>query len=348
MNDCNLIIEASSSRTSVHLSIDGEISNFEFGINKGSSFKIDKHKISNHVVGNDFTKYYSNIFSDEYLDFLVGKKCNNVNAHLLATGGMRVDISDDLQTVFYSKLLSKYRERSFCNKDKKCINIALKTAKTISSEEEGKFLHKSLKHHFGEENDFIAIDIGGKTLQISSNSEVIPFNLGANHAIELIGYDRSDVCFNEKLQYNGEQCRKLIREEIFAKYNIPDLKNTNVIGTATLINIFNDICSTYIRYFNKDPNVKNLCKSHLSNDSSFEITVGDYKKITDISCVNWQDNWDLSKLKYEYARKVCFYGNYIYEFLISGNLDELDIIQLHSSNWAYGAMQHYISADHFD
>lgn len=336
---CIVIIEASSSRTSLHTYHPDP----SHPINMEPVLHLD-HKISDYAKNNNSLGFSSIIHTNNVIQkHLATPHCIDVDLLLLATGGMR-DVADvhgkEMVDDFY-KNISAISANSLTN---------LEIARTITGEEEGRYAWTTLAKD-KESNDHTVFDLGGQTGQIVNQTHAFSAYLGKQRAVDNMGSDVS-ACYNDHGKYNGKQCRINVEAYLAKEFTgiLPRIDHADgpIYVISNFENYFNDLCKTYLPYIIENNLVitpetmtraQNLCSVKQYN-CSVEMTVNDYQIITDEICIHWGD-WKGKQA--HFARDACFSGNYNYQILRAVELQDEFTIYTDCSGWAIGAAMEYIN-----
>lgn len=346
-NECFLLLEASSSATTLYSYSHDYSPNLIYNKTKLS---FHGHRMSDYVVNNDATGYYSTIINNYQVKYhIINSHCNKYYLSIHATGGMRnAEDIHGMQLIgnFYSTLSQSvlYKKNYISKNIQK--EISLISAKTITGQEEGYYAWITLKSKKDSECHSV-IDLGGQTFQFANSTHQISTYLGKDRASTAIGDEVFESCHNDNNQYNGIQCKESIKtylENNFHNTSIIDhSQHCETHAISSFYHYFNDLCKSYLPYIiNNDlsidsqilAKIKNYCENH-ENEKSFNVTAIDYIKITDEVCEYWGD-WEGKQA--DFTKDLCFTGNYAYELLKILNFTDTHEININNIDWSLGSV----------
>ncbi|MEQ9115508.1 MAG: hypothetical protein RLN62_01795 [Rickettsiales bacterium] len=358
---CVLLIEASSSKTvffSYRAShVDGSVFLTRNLIDGQTKFVLKGEKIDEYARGIDGKSadgYYQNFEHPVIIEHMQSQDCPSFKLGVLATGGMRDRVANNIAENFYDELQNLFNANQYIFPKE----VELVALKTISMLDEARFAWKTIKAENNVDNHAV-IDLGGASMQFANGSLADSWPLGKQASAGNLG-DDIDICYNDKssdhgeIIYDGQQCRATI-SEFLDQHQLTELDHGQydkfyVISTYYLY--FNDICGTYLpeaesNKFSIDPvtleRMQNFCEIRTSDSTSLVVDVQDYQTITDGVCAYWGEDWDPDHPKYHFARYSCFAGNYMYELLKSFGLNDEDDIHVNQADWDLEAAYYLFS-----
>ena len=344
-NKCFLLIEASSSGTTLYSFKHNYKPNLFDNKTKLSFYG---HRMSDYAINNDAEGFYSSIVNHyQVKNHIISSHCNIFYLSIHATGGMRnaqeihgPEIIDN----FYKNLSQIVTSNSIYTPTYK--EIYLVNATTISGSEEGYYAWLTYNKK-KDINCHAILDLGGQTFQFANSSYQLSLFLGKDRASDTIGKSVFELCSNDKKQYNGAQCREVIKLYLENNFdNIPILSHKHhceINAISSFYYYFSDVCESYLPYITDNDlaiesqiltKIAYYCQSHKSNQS-FAITLNDYKEITDEICKHW-GNWEGEQA--DFAKELCFSGNYGYELLKILNFTEDQKINIDDVDWSLGSI----------
>ena len=347
-NECFLLLEASSSGTTLYSFRNDHSPNL---IHDKTKLSFHGHRISDYLVKDGAIKFYLTILTNPQVeDHIIKSHCNKYHLSIHATGGMRnaEDIhGTELVDDFYLKLSQSVLDHK--NNISKNIpkEISLVSAKTITGQEEGYYAWLTLKNKKGSECHSV-IDLGGQTVQAANGTHQSSAYLGKDRAFNAIGDKDVEACNNDQNQYNGIQCKKIIKTYLENNFDntsmiIDHSQHCQTHAISSFYHYFHDLCESYLPYITNNEvsidsqiliKVENYCKNY-KDEQSFNLAVVDYKKITDEVCQYW-GNWEGKQANF--TKDLCFTGNYAYELLTILNFTDTQEININNIDWSLGSV----------
>jgi hypothetical protein len=331
--ECTVLHEASSSKSSLFL--------FDNYLKCQRKYTSDA-KIHDFVLSNSTDKYYRQVLTKQFLNDINSSDCDKLDWLTFATGGMR-KLEVLVEQKHIQKFYSNFKELVSSSEIDYKKELHVKEVKTITAEQEGIFALLS------NLNASIVFDLGGATGQITDKNGLLYTNfIGKDLAKNNIGNDKLSVCYNNKSGYNGDECRDLIKSHLdtnFSSLSTLNLSNkaNGFFGISNFYNFLNDVCETYIPYFETknieyDLKITDMCISRTNQETQISIKVVDYKIIADEFCQHW-GNW--SGKTASFALDICFSLNYSHQILKTIGFDDNDSINISGKDWSEGAVSSY-------